>query len=164
MAWTILSDEVLAGPERSRPYVMGRCDCGAEQLVNLRELKRGNTSGCQSCGGKRRAAARGFSILDTPGKRQLAVRVRAARARCTNPKNKGYHNYGGRGIEFRFSVRDCVEYLWRLFPLENYNGLEVDRVDNNKHYEWGNLRLCDKSTNISNRRPASEWTRKPKET
>lgn len=71
--------------------------------------------------------------------------------RCTNPRNKEYPNYGGRG------VRVCD--LWRQF--ENFladmgprpPGLTLDRINTDGHYEPGNCRWATASEQASNRRP-----------
>lgn len=71
--------------------------------------------------------------------------------RCENPKNKGFHNYGGRGI--------CVCKEWResfsaffsdMGP--NPGGMELDRIDNNGGYFKGNCRWASHTTNSRNRR------------
>lgn len=73
--------------------------------------------------------------------------------RCTNPSDPSYHNYGGRGIEFRFaSIKDCVDYVLAELPCDSYVGLDIDRIDNNGHYERGNLRLATRKENLANRR------------
>lgn len=56
----------------------------------------------------------------------------SARARCNNPKNKGYKDYGGRGIEFKFnSLRDFCE--WGL-STGYAEGLSIERIDVNGNY------------------------------
>lgn len=65
---------------------------------------------------------------------------RAMIQRCTNPKNKDYHHYGGRGI------RVCREWLdsFKAFiddvgerPSRKHS---LDRRNNNGSYEPGNVR------------------------
>ena len=58
--------------------------------------------------------------------------------RCTNPKNAGWHRYGGRGI--------VVCRRWRKF--ENFykdmgprpKGMTLERIDNNSGYRKGNCK------------------------
>jgi hypothetical protein len=81
----------------------------------------------------------------------LDRRLTAATQRCTNPKDAGYANYGGRGIEFRFpSVTEAC--LWVMDNLELRKDLELDRIDNNGHYEPGNLRFLNQSFQNRNSR------------
>jgi hypothetical protein len=72
----------------------------------------------------------------------------SAKNRCTNKKNQGYKNYGGRGIEFRFkSFEEFWQELGKRPP-----GLSVDRINNNGYYEIGNVRWATGSQQQRNRR------------
>lgn len=81
-----------------------------------------------------------------------------ARQRCRNPKQSKYHNYGGRGITFSEEFDDFEvyeSYLLELHPnaLELLNkGHQIDRIDNDKGYERGNLRIVTPSENYNNTR------------
>lgn len=78
----------------------------------------------------------------------------AFRQRCTNPNNKGYKNYGARGVSV------CKE--WDSFPVfEEWayaNGyvedaeLSIDREDNDGDYTPDNCRWVDRYTQNVNRR------------
>lgn len=71
-----------------------------------------------------------------------------AKSRCLNPKHKRYKDYGGRGIQFKFN--SFQDFLFNLGPRPlNY---EIDRIDNNGHYEINNLRWVDFSTQQKNKR------------
>lgn len=70
-----------------------------------------------------------------------------AKARCQNPNNTGWKHYGGRGIEFRFdSFRSFYELLG---PRPDKHSL--DRIDNDGHYEAGNVRWATARQQLSNR-------------
>lgn len=72
-----------------------------------------------------------------------------AKDRCTNPNDKGYLYYGGRGIQFLFNT--FAEFLADvgLRPTKKHS---LDRKNNNGHYEPGNLRWATKSEQMKNRR------------
>lgn len=72
--------------------------------------------------------------------------------RCTNPKNKDYKYYGGRGIKCSFkSVNDFVNYILNILKTD-LCGLEIDRIDNNGNYEPGNIRFVTHKENCNNRK------------
>ena len=73
--------------------------------------------------------------------------------RCCNPKAKNYHNYGGRGISM------CQEWRESFPTFEEYclshgwtNGLQVDRIDNEKGYFPDNIRFVTQAVNLRNKR------------
>ena len=88
----------------------------------------------------------------------LYSRINSQRQRCTNIKNKHYHNYGGRGIEFRFkSIKAAIEH-YETLPVPSghtfesaCDSLQLDRRDNDGHYEAGNLRWCTHKENQLNK-------------
>src|SRR5262249_45836591 len=72
-------------------------------------------------------------------------------ARCTNPKNISYKNYGARGI------RVCPQWMkfdqfiadMGLKPSPKYS---LDRINNDGDYEPSNCRWATKDQQLSNRR------------
>lgn len=114
--------------------------CGAEWWVNFENYRAGKTTRCKGCGHRKASAD-----LD-----RLRKRMSEARARCRNPTTPSYHRYGGRGIEFRFpSVDAAVNWIERNLP--NWRSGEVDRANNDGHYEPGNLRVSTRKENVANR-------------
>lgn len=78
-----------------------------------------------------------------------------AKARCNNPTKNNYSYYGGRGIEFKFdSFSDFINCIGDR-PDDKHS---LDRIDSNGHYEVGNIRWADWSTQMKNRRDyKKEW-------
>ena len=68
--------------------------------------------------------------------------------RCTNPKNKRYHRYGGRGI--------MVCDQWLTFPQfladmgERPDGLSLERIDNEKGYSPDNCEWATRAAQAAN--------------
>lgn len=59
---------------------------------------------------------------------------------------------GARGLKFEFqSVQEAGLYLLSLYPNPDRK-LEIDRIDTNRGYAVGNLRMVDRATNQANRR------------
>jgi hypothetical protein len=80
--------------------------------------------------------------------------------RCFNPNSIGYKNYGGRGItvcpEWVASFEAFFEYLGdRPSPKHT-----VERVDNNRGYEPGNVVWATKKRQARNRRSSRLVTAK----
>jgi hypothetical protein len=76
-----------------------------------------------------------------------------AKKRCQNQGHKDYRRYGGRGIQFRFHSFEEFYKELGLRPV----GMTLDRIDNNGHYEVGNVQWATRKQQIDNRRPRSEW-------
>jgi len=72
---------------------------------------------------------------------------RNARQRCTDPNAAYYERYGGRGIKFRF--KSFQEFYSYLGPKPKR--YELDRIDNDGHYEPGNVRWVTHKDNCRNR-------------
>lgn len=72
--------------------------------------------------------------------------------RCHSPRSKNWPNYGGRGIEFRFpSLEEFARYI-SLLPHSTSYGRSIDRIDNDGHYEPGNLRWATRKQQAANSR------------
>lgn len=74
---------------------------------------------------------------------------RDIKKRCTNPNHPDWANYGGRGVECRF---ESFEEFFAAIGPRPAKGWSVDRIDNERHYESGNLRWADKVQQNRNRR------------
>ena len=62
---------------------------------------------------------------------------RNARTRCNNPKAPNYAYYGARGIEFRFN--SFQQFFEELGPRPSKDH-SIERINNDGHYEPGNVR------------------------
>lgn len=73
-----------------------------------------------------------------------------AKMRCTNPEAAGvdWKNYGGRGIEFRFT--SFKEFFGHIGPRPV--GMSLDRRNSDGHYELGNVRWATMKEQQNNKR------------
>jgi hypothetical protein len=81
--------------------------------------------------------------------------VDAAKQRCTNPKNPMYKHYGARGIECRITYKELLATIGRRpsSPTGRRRSLySLDRIDNDGHYEAGNVRWATYDQQMANRR------------
>jgi hypothetical protein len=75
---------------------------------------------------------------------------KGAKARCNQKKSKRFADYGGRGILFLFESFE--QFFAELGPRPTPEH-SVDRIDNDGHYEPGNVRWSTKSEQARNQRP-----------
>lgn len=89
----------------------------------------------------------------TDEERRVASALQGAKQRCTNDAGAGYKNYGGRGIQFVFgSVREGVRWVIENIGPRPTPAHTLDRIDNGRHYEPGNLRWATRSEQARNKR------------
>jgi hypothetical protein len=71
--------------------------------------------------------------------------------RCTRPKTRQFERYGGRGITVCSEWRDPGVFTAWARANGYRDGLQIDRIDNDGHYEPGNCRFVTAKTNGRNR-------------
>lgn len=77
---------------------------------------------------------------------------RTMKNRCTNTHRHDYHRYGGRGIKVCREWLDNID-LFVEWSLDNgyKQGLQLDRIDNDKGYSPENCRWTTPKENANNR-------------
>lgn len=76
-----------------------------------------------------------------------------AKRRCTDPKHKEYHRYGGRGVRYTLSKEQVIE----IYERDKGHLLKqpsLDRKNPDGHYEYSNVRFMERDENIALRRAA----------
>lgn len=124
------------------------CDCGNETVVVASDLKKGHT---KSCGCSRSESKFKHGMAHT----KISHIWRAIKDRCSNPNNKRYKHYGGRGITICDEWRnDFLAFYNYVSKLEHYGeeGYSLDRINNDGNYEPDNLRWADAKTQNHNTR------------
>lgn len=103
----------------------------------------------------------------TPSESQARARLHnthdGIKFRCMDPRAPGFKHYGGRGITLATDLSTFSEFYTYMKELPGYGerGLTVDRIDNSRGYEKGNLRFATKSEQCRNRRSRREIATSP---
>lgn len=83
-------------------------------------------------------------------------RYGTALRRCTKKGSEAWEDYGGRGIEMKFTQEEFISYILENFPFESYKGLHINRIDPDGHYEPGNIQVVPPSISVCNRRNSTK--------
>ena len=142
--WTIL-ERALNKREGIQAAWFCRCDCGVGRVVPGARLRSGQSRSC-GCLRDELAASRGT----THGWSASSVYVcwTLLIQRCTNPNNTLWHRYGGRGIECRFTSFEQFRVELGPRPSPRHT---CDRIDNEGHYEPGNVQWSTQKEQARNR-------------
>lgn len=85
--------------------------------------------------------------------RKINLAYKNMLSRCDNPKNSGFHHYGGRGISVCREWRENRENFvnWALNNGHDMH-LSLDRINNDGNYEPSNCRWATIQQQLSNQR------------
>ena len=84
----------------------------------------------------------------------LYTRWLSTTQRCRNPNHASYKNYGAQGITLATELERFEDYRDYVTSLSGYDPVNatLDRINNNRGYEKGNLRWVSYSIQVANRR------------
>jgi hypothetical protein len=120
------------------------CECGNITEVESHSLKNGNTKSC-GCLSIKHGHTKKY------GKNTITYYCWASmKSRCLNPNHERYKDYGGRGIQVCERWMKFENFLADMG--EKPNGLSIDRIDNEGHYELSNCKWSNDKDQANNRR------------
>jgi hypothetical protein len=146
---TVLYEVYSNGDKRIKWHCV--CDCGNKVDVTSSHLRNGDSKSC-GCYNLEKITKHGYS-KNSKDTHPIYRVWRDIKQRCYNKNNKGYKNYGGRGIsmceEWLNNPKEFIEWClangWK-------QGLEIDRINNDGNYEPVNCRFVTSRENNLNAR------------
>ena len=122
------------------------CDCGRTTVTLKVQLKNAHT---QSCGCLHQEVITKHGAYQTSEYRAYVRAKQRCNPQSNNPKYRKH--WSGRGIQFRFPTFEC--FLAEIGPRPG-PGYSLDRINNDGHYEPGNVRWATVLEQRHNRRPS----------
>ena len=157
----------LVGYKRGRPYWLCYCECGRFRPMREDAIEVGRQCICVTQ--EIRAAS-----TRTHGRSSSKVynTLRKMIDRCHNPRNTRFRDYGARGIAVCQEWRDSFEAFYAHVGDPPSSGHSINRIDNDRGYEPGNVRWATRREQQQNMRTSrlithngetlcvSEWARR----
>jgi hypothetical protein len=125
------------------------CDCGATKTILDKSLRSGKTQSC-GCLQADVTAERNHSHGMVGSKEYRAWKH--IKGRCHNPNDAAYANYGGRGIELFPAWREDFSAFYAAIGPAPSRSLTVERIDNDRGYEPGNVKWATRREQTRNTR------------
>lgn len=137
--------------KRKTRYFLCKCDCGKFKEVSFSHLNSGKTKSCGCSKTNKHFIKHGLT------NHKLYGVWSSMKQRCYDENKDRYKDWGGRGIK--------VCSIWKIDFLSFYNwavnngyydGLQIDRIDNNGNYSPKNCHFVTAKENAKNRRKRSD--------
>lgn len=125
-----------------------RCDCGSETRVLTANLTRNNTRSC-GCIRNHLSSLRNtkHGLHGTPAYKTWA----SVKRRCYEKQNASYKDYGAKGIRMHAGWINDPEAFIKYIGQPPSDDHTLDRIDNAKGYEPGNIRWATPLEQASNK-------------
>jgi hypothetical protein len=137
--------------KRKNRFAIYECPiCRRHFKTQIALIKSGNT---KSCGCTRKIKLSALSLKHGCSQTAIYKIWRSIKQRCGNTNDKGYKNYGGRGICIcQEWDNDFVKFKDWAFLNGYCAKVEIDRINNDGNYTPENCRFVSHSVNNQNKR------------
>jgi hypothetical protein len=140
------------GTDGKQRRILVQCDCGTRKILREADFRRGDIKSC-GCYRKQRMAVANLKHGEgSPTKRSALYRTWSSMWQRTT-RTRLYPTYAPRGIRVCDEWRDFVAF--RDYVLENLGprprGQTLDRIDNDRGYEPGNIKWATATEQARNR-------------
>lgn len=135
-----------------------KCECGGIVISRLIMVMNGDTKSC-GCLKKEQdydnlhlwKKPKYRELVNGLGQHVLYVRWSQMMGRCYNPTNHAYKHYGGRGILVDVRWHNISNFIGDMYPSYK-DGLQLERVNNDKGYGVDNCTWATREEQANNRR------------
>lgn len=134
-----------------------KCDCGGLKEIVGSDLRRFKKP-TRSCGCILKELNAKLNTTHGSSQSYLYTVWTRIKQRCYDKSHDRYKDYGGRGIEvhrdWKNSFENFKNHVSNLpnCPSKSKTGYSIDRLNNNKNYEPGNMKWSVPKTQMRNRR------------
>ena len=143
----VVGDTFRSGDDTLVPV---RCSCGVEKAIRRYSLESGAVVSC-GCYNVEKSKSAKSNLTHGLSKSNIYNSWASMKARCLNPRDANYHNYGGRGIiicdRWLESFQNFLEDMG-----ERPEGLSLERLDVDGNYEPSNCVWASPTEQCFNRR------------
>lgn len=126
-----------------------QCDCGNEKAIGIKSVRSGHTASCGCLFSETVIARNTTHGLSRANPREYRS-WKDMRARCKNPNNGDYDDYGGRGITVCERWDDFAAFHADMGS--RLDGHTLDRIDVEGNYEPANCRWASPTVQMNNKR------------
>lgn len=126
-----------------------RCDCGSEKVANIIHVRCGSVGSCGCLARDLLVSRNSTHGLSRKHPREYKT-WKCMRARCSNPQNGDYADYGGRGIRVCERWSDFAAFFADMGARPD--GASLDRINVDGGYDPANCRWETPTTQANNKR------------